>query len=87
MGRFDAVDIIDPGRRIRNDHASVLILSGSPSHLSFPRKRRFFAWFLCRMRSFRPSSTVSFFVFQPDTDKARFIKSSSITIFVRIVPL
>src|SRR5579885_245181 len=79
------VKVIDPDGAIYQDHVgSRRIASRSPSHLSLPRSRRIRS--CCLMLTSRRSaaSTASRLVFAPDARIARFIRSSSITILVRI---
>src|SRR5579885_250036 len=79
------VEIIDPDRAIYEDHAgSRRIASRSPSQLSFPRNRRIRSCCLILTSRRSPASTASRLVFAPAARIARFIKSSSITILVRI---
>src|SRR5665811_44811 len=85
-GCFSAVEVIDPDGRIHQDHLSVRISSRLPDHFSLPRNAFAFDWRLISTSNLRPSSITAFFVFSPDCLRADFIKSSSITTFVRTMP-
>jgi hypothetical protein len=83
-GGRDSVEIVVPHTRIDDDHQSFRISSRSPCHESFPRYLLSRACFSSRINALRPSSTASRLVFAPVRRKTSAIRSSSITMLVRI---
>src|SRR5581483_7790995 len=88
FGAGRPVEVVDPDGGIDQDHSPMKrlrrIAFKSPSQRSLPRSARIFDCSLTLSSKRNPDSTASRLVLAPDARIARFIKSSSMTILVRI---
>ena len=70
------------------EHVSLVeieTIDSSPSHLSLPRHLRISRYAAWRASNFKPASTASFLVLNGPAFMAWLIKSSSMTMFVRMM--